>query len=301
MSIVESASGSVVGDRPAGPPDGRWSLARRHPRKHTDIALALAASWIGILIVLAITAQWLPLHSYLLPAGQPNVGPNWSREFFGTDAAGRSVLSRVIFGARVSILISVLATAISFCVGAILGVCAAYFGPPISSIGDVIANSILSIPSLLLLLAVVLALQPSIPVITVACAVIFVPAFLRLTRATAATQMVSDYVQIARGLGASPARIIFRELLPNTAPSLISYAALVLPAVMILEGSLSFLGFGIQSPTPSWGNMIALGSQNLTVDPWQALIPCIFLFLTVFALNTIGDHLRLRFSAGQAA
>lgn len=294
MSAIGSTPDTFAAD-PASVFGGRWSLVRgRH--RNRDVALAGAAIWIGILLVLAITAQWLPLHSYLLPAGSPNTGPNLSREFFGTDASGRSMLSRIVFGARVSILISCLATAISFCAGSVLGLCSAYFGARVSAISDVIANTILSIPSLLMLLAIVLALGPSVLVITLASSIVFIPAFTRLTRATASTQLVHDYVVVARGLGASSGRIMFRELLPNTAPALISYAALVLPAVMILEGSLSFLGFGIQSPTPSWGNMIALGAQNLTIDPWQALIPCIFLFITVFALNTVGDHLRLRFA-----
>jgi peptide/nickel transport system permease protein len=293
---------SSVGSTPdafaAGPASvfgAQWSLVRGRHRKR-DVALAIAVGWIAILLVLSLTAQWLPLHSYLLPAGRPNIGPNLSREFFGTDASGRSMLARLVYGARVSILISCLATAISFCVGSVLGLCSAYFGAPVSAISDVIANTILSIPSLLMLLAIVLALGPSILVITLASSIVFIPAFTRLTRVTASTQLVHDFVLVARGLGASSGRIMFRELLPNTAPALISYAALVLPAVMILEGSLSFLGFGIQSPTPSWGNMIALGAQNLTIDPWQALIPCIFLFITVFALNTAGDHLRLRFA-----
>jgi peptide/nickel transport system permease protein len=297
MSSMETQP-EVFRGRPTGSAADRPLLrVRRGNGRRADVVLTVAVAWIAILLILAVTVQWLPLHSYLLPAGPPDQGPNMSSEFFGTDASGRSVLSRVLFGARISLLISFVATAISFAVGAMLGLCSAYFGRVVRNVDDVIANSILSIPHLLLLMAIVLALGRSVTVITIACSIIYIPAFMRLTYATASTQLVLDYVVAARGLGASSSRIIFRELLPNTAPSLISYAALVLPAVMITEGSLSFLGFGIQSPTPSWGNMIGLGAQTLSVNPWESIIPCIFLFVTVYALNTIGDHMRKRIAS----
>lgn len=299
MTVIQDAAPvPPTSDAPSSELPGgyRPPLWRRY-RQHSTFLIDLAMIWVIILIIISITAQWLPIHGYLAPAGTPNQGPNWSSEFFGTDASGRSMLSRIIFGARISIVISVVATAIAFALGSIIGLSAAYFGRPITTIADIIANSILSIPSLLLLLAIVLALRPSVLVIMLASSLVFIPAYSRLMRAAAESQMSNEYIIAAGGLGAPASRIIFRELLPNTAPALISYSALVLPAVMILEGSLSFLGFGVQSPTPSWGNMIALGSQNLTNDPSQALIPCAFLFVTVYALNTLGDHLRVRLSA----
>jgi len=256
--------------------------------------VTLALTWIAILAIIVIIVQWLPLRGYLLPAGLPNLEPSWSREFFGTDASGRSMISRVLYGSRVSLLISLLATSISFAIGSFIGLCAAFFGGAARVAGEIVANTILSIPSLLLLLAIVLALGPSVTVIIVGCSVIFIPQFMRLTRANAATELAQEYVLAARGLGASPMRIIFRDLLPNTVPSLISYATLVLPAVIILEGSLSFLGFGVPNPTPSWGNMIALGAQVDSINPWEVLIPCIFLFVTVYSFNTIGDYLGFR-------
>jgi peptide/nickel transport system permease protein len=245
-------------------------------------------------LVVALTAQWLPIHSFGVAVGTPNQPPNWSGEFLGTDGAGRSMLSGIVYGARVSGAIAVIATAVSAVVGGVLGLLSAYFESIMRTLGEVIANTLLAVPGLLLAIFIVLVFGSSVAVITLACSLIFVAPFLRLTRSNAASELTREYIVAARGLGASPWRIMFRELLPNVWPSLISFAALVMPAVIILEGSLSFLGYGVQSPTPSWGDMIAAGSQELATSLWPALIPCVFLVITVFCLITIGDHLRIR-------
>src|SRR6185437_169557 len=156
-------------------------LLRRWQRTLPSLPVSLALAWVVVLAIIAIVVQWLPLRGYLLPAGPPNVPPHWSHEFFGTDASGRSMLSRVLYGARISLFISLLATSIGLSIGAIIGLISAFFGGVSRVVGDVIANSILSIPSLLLLLAIVLALQPSITVIIASCSLIFIPQFMRLT------------------------------------------------------------------------------------------------------------------------
>ncbi|MCI4337605.1 MAG: ABC transporter permease, partial [Thermoplasmata archaeon] len=269
-------------------------VARKRRRIAGKIGLWFSLFWIGLLVIIALTAQWLPLKNYGLAVGDLNQPPHWGREFFGTDIAGRSMLSRVLFGARTSLLISGVATAASAAAGSVLGLFSAYFGSWIETIGEVISNTILSVPGLLLLLVITLSVGTSIPVIIFACGLIFIPQFLRLSRANGARELTRDYIFAARGLGASRYRIIFKELVPNTWQALISYAALVMPAIMVLEGSLSFLGYGVQPPTPSWGNMIAIGLQQFNTSPWPVLIPCIFLGLSVFSLVTIGDYLRAR-------
>jgi peptide/nickel transport system permease protein len=252
------------------------------------------AFWIGAVVLVALTVQWLPIHSYVGVIGTPNQGPSLSHELLGTDAIGRSMDSRLAFGARTSLGISVLATIIPLIIGIVLGLVSVYYGGGLTVGTDILCNSILSIPGLLFLLAIVVAMGSSTPVLVGAISLLFIPAYMRLSRANAMSQMERQYVTAARAMGASSFRILTRELLPNTLPSLLTYALVVLPAVIIIEGTLSFLGFGVQPPTPSWGQMIAQGEQYMTVAPWQAFIPCLILFLTVFSLNTLGDHFRAK-------
>ncbi|MCL2396085.1 MAG: ABC transporter permease [Acidimicrobiaceae bacterium] len=250
--------------------------------------------WIGLVVLVALTVQWLPIHSPVGVIGIPNTNPNFSHELLGTDAIGRSMDSRLAYGARTSMEISVLATVIPLFIGVVLGLLSTYYGGVVTVITDIIGNSILSIPGLLFLLAIVVAMGSGKPVLIGAISILFIPAYMRLSRASAMSQMEREYVTAARAMGASSWRILARELLPNTLPSLLTYALVVLPAVIIIEGTLSFLGFGVQPPTPSWGQMIAQGEQYMTTSPWQAFIPCLVLFFTVFSLNTLGDHFRAK-------
>jgi len=162
------------------------------------------------------------------------------------------------------------------------------------ALSDLVANTILSIPGLLLLLSLLVIFKPSIPVLVGTISVIFFPGFMRLTRATALSHMEKEFIVAARGLGASASRIILRELVPNTMVSLITFCAVALPGAMLTEGGLSYLGFGVQAPTPSWGQMIAQGQLDLSSAPWQSIVPCIVFFLSVYSLYTVGDWLRAR-------
>ncbi len=259
--------------------------------------------WVLLLVIVALTVQWLPLHdptTVARPDFATNLPPSWSPELLGTDAVGRSILSRLAYGARVSIGISFLSTVLAMVVGWLLGLVTAYFGRWVTVVVDILANVVLAVPALLLLLAIMLALRPTLPTLICALSLTFIPAFMRLTRANAQTQLSRDFVVAARSLGASTWRILFAEVLPNTILPLLSYATLVLPGIIVTEGSLSFLGFGVQPPTPSWGAMIAQGQATLSLYPWPALIPCMVLFLTVLSLNTLGDWVRVRFDAREA-
>lgn len=277
-------------------PSDSSASKRKLKRKRMSVSLALGFSWLAVITFLAIAADLLPLHDYVRQAGDPSLGPGWSREFLGTDAVGRSVLSRVIYGARISFLIGFCATILSMTIGATLGLLSAYFGGAVSSVVDVLANTVLAIPSLLFLLAISIALRPSIWLLIVLLSVITVPAFMRLTYANALAEMKKDYVVAAQLMGASSARVMFKEVLPNSIMPVLSYAVLVVPSMIVVEGSLSFLGFGVPSPRPSWGGMIAGGKARLESNPWEALTPCIVLFITVFALNRIGDWARERYA-----
>jgi peptide/nickel transport system permease protein len=245
-------------------------------------------------VLVAIFANVLPIGSPtgVIPGALPNTNPSWTGQFLGTDAVGRSMLARLSFGARVSFEISILTTLVAMVVGGGLGLLSAFFKGPVTFVSDTIANTILSIPGLLLMLAIVVAFHPTMPVLILSIALLYLPGFMRVTRATSLSLIEREYVVAARSLGASQFRLIARELLPNTAVALVTYAALALPGAMIAEGGLSYLGFGVQAPTPSWGQMIAQGQQQLQFSPWQVIIPCIVFALTIFALYTTGDWLR---------
>lgn len=269
---------------------------RRARRSWTrTVPTYLAFGWLGLLLVVALFAQWLPIHNAIDPVGLPNMAPNMSHEFLGTDTIGRSILSRLAYGTRVSLGIAVMSTLIAMTIGGLFGLLSAYFRGWVTWIVDIIANTVLAVPMLLLLLALVLALSPSVSSLVAALSLVFVPAFTRLTRAQAQGQLSRDYVLAARFMGARWYRVLFREVLPNSVLALLTYAALVLPGVVVAAGSLSYLGFGVPAPTADWGSMIAQAQINLTTAPWPALIPCIALVITVIALNTASDYIRIRF------
>lgn len=268
--------------------------ADRASRRRPKPVITACALWLGLLIVVAAFANVLPISDPGKVIGIPNVNPAWGSQFLGTDAIGRSMVARLAFGARVSFEISLLVTLVAMVVGGAIGLLSAFFRGPVTFVADTIANTILSVPGLLLMLAIVVVFHPTIPVLILAIALLYLPGFMRVTRATAISLIEREYVVAARSLGASQFRIIARELLPNTAVALVTYAALALPGAMIAEGGLSYLGFGVQPPTPSWGQMIAQGQQQLNTAPWQVIIPCIVFAITIFALYSVGDWLRAR-------
>ena len=268
--------------------------ADRASRRRPKPVITACALWLGLLIVVAVFANVLPISDPSKVIGIPNVNPAWGSQFLGTDAIGRSMVARLAFGARVSFEISLLVTLVAMVVGGAIGLMSAFFRGPVTFVADTIANTILSVPGLLLMLAIVVVFHPAIPVLILAIALLYLPGFMRVTRATAISLIEREYVVAARSLGASTFRIIARELLPNTAVALVTYAALALPGAMIAEGGLSYLGFGVQPPTPSWGQMIAQGQQQLNTAPWQVIIPCIVFAITIFALYSAGDWLRAR-------
>jgi len=268
--------------------------AGRLPRRRPKPVIMACALWLALMIVVAIFANVLPVKDPSAVIGAPNVNPTWGSEFLGTDAIGRSMVARLAFGARVSLEISILVTLVALVVGGAVGLLSAFFRGAVTFVADTIVNTILSVPGLLLMLAIVVVFHPTIPVLILAIALLYLPGFMRVTRATAISLIEREYVVAARSLGASQFRIIARELLPNTAVALVTYAALALPGAMIAEGGLSYLGFGVQAPTPSWGQMIAQGQQQLNAAPWQVIIPCIVFAITIFALYSVGDWLRAR-------
>ncbi|MGM7699107.1 ABC transporter permease [Microbacterium sp. A84] len=278
--------------------------ARTRRPRHTGrlVTLWFAVAWIALLLVLALVADLLPLPGIDEPVGSPSLPPfSGEGPLLGTDAIGRDVASRLIFGIRISLAVGVGATAIALILGVTLGLVAANARGPVEAVINVLTDTVLSFPPLLLLMALATVLTPGVPTMMVALGFLFAPPFARLTRSAAIGQFGRDYVTAARTLGAGRARVVFRELLPNSIQPVISYAVVVIAIIIVIEGSLSFLGVGVPPPAPSWGSMIASAKDNLSRAPYLIIAPSLMIFFSVLSFNIVGDHLRRRMSGRGSA
>ena len=214
------------------------------------------------------------------------------RHFLGTDEIGRDVLSRIIYGSRVSLEVGIIAVGIALAFGVTFGVIAGYVGGKIATLIMRVMDSIQAFPSLILALAITAALGPSIRNAMIAIGVTSTPLIARLTRGQTLSVREREYVTAARVLGASPPRIVLKYVLPNVTSPIIVQATLLIASAIVTEASLSFLGVGVRPPTPSWGAMLRTGSQLLEHAPWLAFAPGVAIFVTVLAFNFVGDGLR---------
>jgi peptide/nickel transport system permease protein len=210
----------------------------------------------------------------------------------GTDTMGRDVTSRLIYGARVSLLVGLFAPIIGFVLGGILGCLAGYFQGRLDSIIVAAMDVILAFPGIVLLLALTFYLGPSLRNLVFALGFLTIPAFSRVARAKTLTLCDLEFVQAARLTGASHFSILAREIIPNVIAPLTAYALLIVSFMIMAEGALSFLGLGMPAPIPSWGGMIAEGREVLEEAPHVSMIPAAVMFLTVISFNLIGDNLR---------
>jgi peptide/nickel transport system permease protein len=278
------------------------SFGRRRPRRRAPLLVWFSALWLIVLMLAAIFANVLPIDDYALPVGPPRQPPGFdSVQLLGTDAIGRSELSRLIHGARQSLTIGVGAVVIGLTLGGLLGLLAGYVRRSVDAVVAVFTDSVLAIPPLLLIVAVTVFFERNLLTMIVALAFLSVPTFTRVARANTLTLAEREFVEAARALGASRRRIVFKELLPNVILPLMSYAFLITAVVIVAEGTLSFLGLGLPPPRPSWGGMIREGQDYLATDPFLILVPSIVLSLTVLSLNIVGDHARLRYEFGNSA
>lgn len=265
--------------------------ARRRP-----VLLIVATVWLGVVILCALFAPLLPLPSPVLPTGAAAAAPDLTLSgLLGTDGFGRSVMSRLLNGARVSLLVGVLATLAGFVIGSVLGLLAGFLRGVTDTVVSYLADTMLAFPPLVLLLALSSVLQPSLQTILIALTLLVIPTFVRLARANTMRWASRDFVRAAVNVGATRTRIMVREILPNVLPSLAAYLPLVVAAMIVAEGSLSFLGYGIPSPTPSWGGMVSDARDYISTKPLLVFIPAATICLTVFSLNIIGDQLQARF------
>jgi peptide/nickel transport system permease protein len=219
------------------------------------------------------------------------VGPSLLHPF-GTDEFGRDILSRIFFGARLTLLASSAAMIIAAVVGNTIGLTAGYFGSVYDAITGRLIDALFAFPVILLAIAIVAMLGPGEPSVVIAIAIASVPNFARVSRAAMLAEKERDYVLSAYAIGASTPYIIVRKLLPNLAGPLLVLASLGFAYAVLYEASLSFLGIGAQPPTPEWGEMLASAREFLFQDAWYSFFPGVSIFLLVFSLNLIGDGLR---------
>lgn len=261
----------------------------------TDLYLSIA--WTVIVVGAAIFADLLPLaearDTSQTIADPSRVRPDLLSDHpFGTDTQALDILGGVIYGARVSLQVSLLAVAVGTIVGGLVGVSAGYFGGRFDAVVGILTDSLLAFPPLILLLAVVTAFEATVLTISLALALLGIPTYTRLARANTIALSQREFVTAARALGAGHARIILRELTPNVIRPLLSYSFIIIAVLIVAEASLSFLGVGISRPTPTWGNMIAAGQLELNETPHLVFIPATVMFVTVFSFNRIGDKAR---------
>jgi peptide/nickel transport system permease protein len=257
----------------------------------TTIGLVIVA----ILVIIAILAPWIATHD----VGATNLSlrylPPSSQYFFGTDSTGRDIFSRVVFGARISLKVGLVVVAVSAIVGTLLGALAGYYGGWIDRIiSGYVFNVFLAFPGLLLAIAMVAFLGAGLNKLIFALCIIGWVGYARLIRGQVLKVREYDFVQAARALGASDARILLIHILPNAIQPLIVQASLGMAGAVLSEAALSFLGLGVPPPAPSWGVMIeeARDLSTLQAAPHALLFPGIAIALTVLAFNFIGDGLR---------
>jgi len=270
---------------------------RRRVGRAGRVLFIFGVAWLALLVLAAVFADVIPgLPGYEEKIGSFAQGPDLSTlgTLLGTDGVGRSNLSRIIYGARVSLMIAVVSTLIGLLIGVVFGMLAGYYRGVAEGVGTIVANTLSALPPLIMLLALVAAIGTSLWGITIALGVVISDIYIRVTKGAVLANAQREYVLAARSLGASDLRIMLREILPNLIPVLASVVPITMAVVVVVEGSLSFLGYGIPAPNPSWGGMIAAGADTIRRYPGVIAAPVITLFLTVFSFNAIGDYLGSR-------
>ncbi|CAN5554428.1 ABC transporter permease [soil metagenome] len=297
--------------------DGPASANAGAPSSGIGVAGWIAAGWLIFVVALAFLAPWLPIDSPTSRGAGPRLPLFTDGHILGTDSSQRDVLSRLIWGARASLIVGIGAVIIGLVVGGTLGLVAGFRRGKIDTALSSVFDILLAFPQLVLALSLIAFLRPpassdpnvanpavsltSIQILVISLGIVAIPLLARLTRSTTLSWSQREFVLAARAQGAKGARIMIREVLPNVLPAMFSLALLSVGIAIIAEGGLSLLGVGVEAPTPSWGNMIT-ENRNVRSAPLNALFsPIMALFLTVMALNYLGDAIRRKFDVRESA
>ncbi len=269
----------------------------RSPRQGRRFPLSVLVSALLIVgvIVAALFAPHISPHDPLKQSLARRLAPpslTSAVHWLGTDQLGRDVLSRIIYGSRISLIVGFAAVMVGGLLGSLLGLAAGYFGGKLDEIVMMVVDAQLAFPVILLAIAIIAVLGPSVTNLVIVVGLSGWVTYARIIRAQVLTLKSREFIQVIRGLGGSAWRIIFRHILPNALSPLIVLATLDLARTIILESTLSFLGLGVQPPTPSWGLMISDGREYLATAWWVATFPGLTLMATALAVSRLGDWLR---------
>jgi peptide/nickel transport system permease protein len=301
LDVAESESELGIPDHPPGEPELRYR------KRKLGFFFWASVVWLALLVFSATFANILPLKDPNRTfSGVARDGPS-SAHWFGADNIGHDVFARTIYGARRSLVVATTATVIGMVVGGAMGLVSGFYRRGIDSAISGIVTILLSIPGLVLILALVYFLAPpdkASPTtqtfwVIIALSIVVAPALARITRGQTMVWADRDFVMASRTLGARSKRMMFREVLPNVVPALFSFAFLLLAVLIILEAALAFFGVGDVSGV-SWGIMIQNGRSQLERAPHMVLFPAIFMFLTILTVNFIGDSVRTRFDVRES-
>jgi peptide/nickel transport system permease protein len=265
------------------------TFRRRFSRNRLSmVGVAIIAGF----LVVGVLATWIAPYPYAAFDIAHRLSPPSSIHLMGTDQFGRDTLSRVIYGARISLTVAIAATFIGTLVGIAVGAVAGFVSGWIDEVAMRSMDVILAFPPIVLALAMAALLEPSLQNVILIIGFLIIPQFARVTRGSVLAVMNQEYVTASRVVGQREREILLRHILPNTVGPLVVLASLTIPGAILTEAALSYLGVGVQLPTPSWGNMIADGSSYLLQAPWLTVFPGLVISICVLGFNLVGDGLR---------
>ena len=284
------------GSSPGGSPGADDGVRRRKP---LGFMFWVAATFLVVLTLSAIFAEVLPLKAPDATfRGTSRNGPSLEY-WFGNDGAGRDIFSRVIYGGQVSLIVASVGATLALLIGGLIGMAAGYYRRRVDTMITSFTDGTLVIPPLILALSLILFLDSTserrVFILIFVFVLLSIAPIARVVRASTLVWSEREFVLAAQTMGARNGRIMFREVLPNVAPALVSYSLIVMANLIVVEGAVAFLGLSVPPPTPTWGDMINKGRTDLDVAAHISLMPAMTMFLTVLALNFVGDKLQERY------
>ncbi len=271
-------------------------VVTRKPKRSLEIGFWIAVTWVVVLVFCAIFADYLPfVQSYekinVTALKQAPSGEHW----FGTDSLGRDIFSRSIYGARLSLAIAGTAAVIGLFFGGLFGLMAGFYRRKADSVISTGTDIMLAFPPLILALSIVTFRGRSATNVIFALSILSIPPLIRIVRASTLVYAGREFVVASRSLGAKTKRVLFREILPNVVPAMVSFGLTLLAVLIIAEGALAFLGQSVPPPIPTWGKLIEDGRKELATAWWISLLPAAMMFITILSFNLMGDVLAKRF------